>query len=252
MGGGWPDLWADLARPDTAWLALFAVLAGLVRGFSGFGAALVFMPLGALVAEPRDLRVAFLVMNVFGPLPLMPEALRRADGREVMRLSLGAVLGVPLGIWLLTSVDPAGFRLLVALICLAALAAFLSGWRYQRRPGPAVKLGTGFLAGVGGGFAGVAGPPVVLFYLGGQRGAVEIRSALIVFFYASTWLSVAVIAVSGLLTWHAVLLGAALTVPHTLAGMAGGRLFALAGERDFRYAAYAIMGVAALLALPIY
>ncbi|QDL92364.1 sulfite exporter TauE/SafE family protein [Paroceanicella profunda] len=245
-------LWADLATPQTAWLALFAVLAGVVRGFSGFGAALVFMPLGALIAEPRDLRVAFLVMNLFGPLPLMPDALRRADRREVLRLSLGAVVGVPLGIWLLMSVDPAGFRLLVALICLAALAAFLSGWRYRRTPGPAVKLATGFLAGIGGGFAGVAGPPVVLFYLGGQRGAVEIRSALFVFFYASTLLGAGVIAASGLLTVQSVALGLVLTVPHTLANMAGGRLFGLAGERDFRYAAYAIMGVAALLALPIY
>ena len=50
---------ADLGLPVLAALTIAAFVAGLARGFSGFGSALIFMPLasaaiGARVASPAS------------------------------------------------------------------------------------------------------------------------------------------------------------------------------------------------------
>src|SRR3546814_6745762 len=44
----WP---AALAEDRFLWLAVAALAAGLVRGFSGFGAAMVFIPLAGIRSE---------------------------------------------------------------------------------------------------------------------------------------------------------------------------------------------------------
>ena len=46
-----------------------AALAGLVRGFSGFGAALTFIPLASMVYDPRVSIVALWVVDALGTLP---------------------------------------------------------------------------------------------------------------------------------------------------------------------------------------
>ena len=44
---------ADLSLFATAALAVVALIAATARGFSGFGAALIFMPLASSFATPR-------------------------------------------------------------------------------------------------------------------------------------------------------------------------------------------------------
>ena len=43
-----------LALPGLPWLVLAATLAGLVRGFSGFGSGLVYMPIAGAVLPPAQ------------------------------------------------------------------------------------------------------------------------------------------------------------------------------------------------------
>ena len=54
-----------------AYLVLGAVLAGLVRGFSGFGTAMVFIPIAGQVLSPVATLIVLLVMDLIGPLPNM-------------------------------------------------------------------------------------------------------------------------------------------------------------------------------------
>lgn len=65
-----PDLWASLL--GTGGLALLgpaAFAAGLVRGFSGFGTALVFLPVAAQILSPFGAILALIFMELPAPLP---------------------------------------------------------------------------------------------------------------------------------------------------------------------------------------
>lgn len=251
MAGIAGEVLAALARPDFPWLLGFALLAALVRGFTGFGAGLVFIPLAATVVPPVAAVVLLLVVDLAGALPLLPRSRGAGAGGEVARLTLGALAGLPAGVALLAVADPAAFRWAVALVCLAAVLLLALGWRWRGRPALPATLATGAVSGFLGGFAGVSGPPVILYYLGSARAAAEIRAGLILYFFATTLVALGLLAFRGLVGRELVVLALLLVVPYMLAGLAGARLFRLAGERDFRYVSYATIAAAALAALPL-
>jgi uncharacterized membrane protein YfcA len=151
-----------LAQPGAVWLGLAALLAGFVRGFAGFGSGLVFMPVAATVLPPAQAVVALVVMDVLGPIPNVPGALRADDVREIGRLAAGMAFGQPLGLAALIWIAPETFRWGVSLMALATVAALLAGWSWRGRRGGAATAGAGFLSGIVGGATGLPGPPVIL------------------------------------------------------------------------------------------
>jgi hypothetical protein len=61
---------ATVADPRFALAVAISILSGMVRGFSGFGAALVYVPLMSAVYGPRVAAPSFLVIDFFTGLPL--------------------------------------------------------------------------------------------------------------------------------------------------------------------------------------
>ena len=78
------SLWPR-SRIAASWRALaVAVLAGLVRGFSGFGSALIYMPLVAAVYDPRVAAVTLLLIDTVGAAPFAVRAVDQCTWREVL------------------------------------------------------------------------------------------------------------------------------------------------------------------------
>src|SRR5258708_36542058 len=87
-------------------LSLIAALAGAVRGFAGFGTALVFIPIASGIVPPWQAVVILFVIDSVTTLPLVPAAVRICTWREVAPLSVGAAITVPVGAYFLLTVDP--------------------------------------------------------------------------------------------------------------------------------------------------
>ncbi len=238
--------------PEIAWLVLAAVLAGLVRGFSGFGTALVFLPVAGQVMPPFAAVTTLIVMDLVGPLPNVPRALRDGVPRDVGRLVAGMVLTLPLGIAVLARIPAEVFRYGVSGLSLAMLALLVLGLRYRGRVTPPLVYATGALSGVFGGAAGVPGPPVILFYMASPLPVAAIRANVLLFLIATDVALLAGYAVSGRLVLPALATGALLVLPYTLANVAGAAIFRPERERLYRVAAYLIVGGAAVLGLPLW
>ncbi|MEM9047553.1 MAG: sulfite exporter TauE/SafE family protein [Pseudomonadota bacterium] len=247
-----PDIAAALASPALWPLAGAAGLAGLIRGFTGFGAAMVFVPLAAIFLSPLATIIALLIMDVGASLMLIRAALPHAQLRHVGGLFAGAAVGLPLGVMLLERLDPVAFRWAAAAISLLALALLLSGWRYRGRPGPAATLGVGGVSGFLGGLTGLGGPPVILFFLGGPERAARVRASIIAYFIAGTVLGFIVFGWRGALTAQTLGWGLVLTPPFVAGTFVGARLFGLAGEAQFRGIAYAVITGSVILSLPLW
>ncbi|RWX25430.1 sulfite exporter TauE/SafE family protein, partial [Rhizobium leguminosarum] len=73
--------WFDAALPDHGIYALmaFAFIAGLARGFSGFGAALILIPLGGAIVGPKLISPILLVIDGIATLGMIPPAWRGAN-----------------------------------------------------------------------------------------------------------------------------------------------------------------------------
>ena len=240
---------ADGSRLAT--LLVAAALGGLVRGFTGFGFAMVFVPLATVVVGP--VWAVGLVWAIDAPfaLPLGARASRKAQWSEVLPLLMGATALLPVGVWLLTRLDPLLMRWIIALLILGAVALLASGWRYHGQPGTGFSLGVGGLSGLAGGMASVGGIPLAILWLSSQRtSTLQMRHNLITYFAISTMISGAVLSWKGVVTFEVIGQALVLMIPYGIGLVAGTRGFHRAYEITFRRAAYAIIAGAAIVALP--
>jgi uncharacterized protein len=235
-----------------AWLLAAALAGGLARGFSGFGAALIFVPLASIGLGTRQAAPLMLVLEVLAVALLTPAAWRIADRREVGWLALGAAVGTPLGAAVLALADPQALRWGVALAILALLGLLVTGWRFRGVPSRPVTLGFGLAGGVLGGVAMVSGPPAMAYLLGREGTVRQLRADFALYLAAGMVFAGIAYAAAGLL-------GPALVAPFVVAapvywlGILGGvRMFGLASERVFRQACFGMIALAALLSLPVW
>ena len=247
-----PDLLAGAwATPGLAALILTALLAGVVYGFAGFGAALIFMPVAARIVDPVTAVAAFAVTSLGSILTVLPQAWADCDRRASV-ITLGAALALlPLGVWVLRTSDPTALRWGVSAVVIGTLAALVAGWRYTFSPGPrswaAVGAGVGFL----GGATGINGPVLILFQLGGQLSVARMRANTIVPLTLSSFALLPVMALQGAVTKATLALGLMLFVPYAVGGYAGRRLFDPKRAGIYRRIAYVIIAAAALVGLPV-
>ncbi|MEM9796049.1 MAG: sulfite exporter TauE/SafE family protein [Pseudomonadota bacterium] len=242
----------DLPPGQLVWLGIVAILAGLVRGFSGFGTALIYVPLAGIVLPPIWVLVTLTIMDMVGPLPNVPRAWRDGRPREVAVIGLAALTAMIPSLWLLTRLDGDAFRWLVAAICLTTVALMATGWRWRGRRGRGLLLGSGAVSGLLGGVSGLAGPPVILTYMTAPLPVAAIRGSILLYLVLWDVMFGAVLLLRGLLDMEALVLGLALIVPYLAANILGARLFHPDRERLYRQIAYAIITAAALVALPIF
>ena len=230
----------------------FAALAGLVRGFSGFGSALIYMPLVSAVYGPLVAAPTLLLIDSICSLPFAIRVMPQCNWREVTPVSIGSAVAAPLGVMALLLVDPLILRWFIAGLVLAALAALVAGWRYQGRPTHAASLGVGALAGFGGGSVQIAAPPLLVFWLGGNNDAVTVRANIMVYFIAQGALSCVMYFYSGLFTAQAITLSLLMGLPFAIALAAGAFWFHGASDTLYRRIAYLIIAFAGLASLPLF
>jgi uncharacterized membrane protein YfcA len=241
-----------LSTPGLPWLAATFLVAGLVRGFTGFGTALIFMPV-ATVFLPVPVAITLVTLSGIATWPIIvPRAARAADRGEVLLLAGAAIVAAPLGVWLLTRADGTALRWLVAGAASLTLAALVSGWRYRGRVSWPGLGAIGATAGVLGGTTGLTGPPVILFYLAGPHGAATVRANTILFLAVLDIGIVANLLARGLVGWPALWLALLLAVPYGI-GIAGGQgLFHPGRERAYRRLAYGVIALAIVSGLPLF
>ncbi|OAN68420.1 hypothetical protein A8B83_03190 [Rhodobacteraceae bacterium EhC02] len=248
-----PDaLDAALAFDGLGWLIAGTVLAGFVRGFSGFGTALVFMPVAGQLMSPIWALTVLVVMDLFGPIPNLPRARRDGNPREVALLCVAMILALPLGLMVLTSIRPELFRYAVSTLALLVPVLLLAGLRYRGPLSAPILLGTGGLSGFLGGVVGVPGPPVILLYLASTRLAAQVRANILIYLFIFDIVLIAVLALQDRLEAVPVILGLLLALPVMLANMAGAAIFRPERERLYRAAAYVVIAAAAISGLPLW
>lgn len=235
-----------------AWLAMTALIAGLARGFSGFGAGLIFVPLAAAVLGMRLTVPLMLLLEMLAVLSLVRGAWEVAPRREVLSLSLGLLLGTPLGILVLANADALALRWGVAVVILGLLGLVMSGWRLRGEHGPAVPVAFGAVGGLLAGIATISGPPAMAYLLGRDLPKQQVRAIFNLYLSVGDVLALLGCLVAGLLGPE--LLGPLLvTAPLYGFGIWGGsRMFGWASELTFRRLCYGLIAAAALLSLPIW
>jgi uncharacterized protein len=156
---------------DTTTLHVLLVVffATLVRSTFGFGEALIAVPLLALripigVAAPLAVLLSITIAAV-----VVVQDWRKIHVRSTGWLLAPTFVGIPLGVWLLTSSHPRIVKAALAVVIVLFSGYSLVGARLGAKPPELDRdsrpwlLGCGLLAGVLGGAYGMNGPPLVFY-----------------------------------------------------------------------------------------
>lgn len=241
-----------LASPPFWATALAALVAALVRGFSGFGAGMIFMPVAAAMLGPKPAAGILYVIDTILILPFLFGALRRVDWADVLPLGIGAMLAVPLGAWVLLNVDPIPLRWGLSLAILAAVGLLAAGIGYRGPTRTPVALAVGALAGFLSGAAQLPGPPVLIYWLGRQLVSTTMRANAIAFFMFTTLISGFAFLWGGIFTAEVMRQSAALFPFYAIGIFIGSRLFGRAHESTYRWIAHVTIVIAALISMPVF
>ena len=240
--------------PDTPSLIVLIAtlfLAGFVRGFAGFGGGLIAVPVLSALLGPSMAVPMLGVVDFIITLPLLPPAIRRADWPTVLPAGIAAVVTVPLGAAILFHGDPVSLRWALSAIVVLMLVLLASGRRYRGRPKAPVSAMVGAVAGVFGGIASMAGPPVITYWMSGPADKSVLRANLIAFFTFSATAGIFSYAIAGLFTQKLALVALVAAPVYGLAIWLGAHLHFRASEAQFRALAYGLIVLSAIIGLPV-
>lgn len=241
---------SDISVNVAIAIGAIAFVSGTARGFSGFGSALIFMPLASSIAAPRLVAALLLIIDFIGAAPLIPNAWKQADRKATAIMALGALVGVPIGTWFLSRLEPVTTRWIISGFVFALLLLLLSGWRYRGRDHAAISIGIGGLSGFCSGLAQTGGPPIVGYWLGRPIASVIQRANILLFFAASDFFSLVSYALTGLITVDAIRFSIIVGPIYGIGVWFGASLFGRASENLFRAICYALIAAAVLIGLP--
>jgi uncharacterized membrane protein YfcA len=241
---------SDISINAAIAICAIAFVSGTARGFSGFGSALIFMPLASSMAAPRLVAALLLIIDFLAAAPLVPNAWKHADRRATAVIVLGALVGVPIGTWFLSRLDSVTTRWIISAFVFALLMLLLLGWRYRGKGNPALSIGIGGLSGFCSGLAQTGGPPIVGYWLGRPIPSVIARANIMLFFSASDFFSVVSYALAGLITADAIRFSFLVGPVYGIGVWFGASLFGRASESLFRAICYVLIAAALVIGLP--
>ena len=229
-----------------------AFLAGVVRGFTGFGTALVFIPLVAQVLTPIEAVFTMIIFDFIGVFPTVPRALKDGKPKDVLRLGVGMVITTPLGLLALYLMSQFSFRLIASLTILTLLSLLIFGVRYRGELSKKLIYFTGAMGGFFGGSTGMPGPPVILIYMASRSAPKIIRANLLLYAMLGDLLIFALCMLYfDILPILFIFAGIAI-IPFVFGVLFGSRVFNPEREGAYRAVAYFVIGLSAIYGLPFW
>jgi uncharacterized protein len=242
----------DLPINTLMLLLPLALIAGMARGFSGFGAALIFVPVAARLIGPQQASPVLLITDIIVAAPVIWKSWGLARKRDVALMALGGFIGVPIGTYILKHGDTESLRWLIAGLTAAMLALLLTGWRYYGRPHGFLTSCVGAVSGLFSGIAQIGGPPVVAYWLGSDTKAAVMRASIFVYFAIGSATTIVSYSIGGLLTAPVFTLSLMVLPFFGLGLWAGNHMFGFASETFFRRACLALIAGSLLVSLPLW
>jgi uncharacterized protein len=252
MSGAWGNLVSasGLGAGSLALAAAMVFGAALVRGLTGFGMAIILVPLfGMLMPPAQAVVLGILLQLLIGPAGL-PKILADADRPSALTIGGVAMLATPFGLAALLVTPPAIARLLIALIAIGAfLAVLLPQSKSPSPPGRRATFATGIASGLLTGFAAMPGPPVIPYYLRQPIAPAVARASMMMVFFATAIAGSVAATAMGRAGWPDLLLATLLYAPMWLGNFLGGLAFGKIAPSLWRSAVALVLGVAAVSAV---
>ncbi len=231
-------------------LALATVVAaGLLRGFAGFGSGMMMAPVFALLFGPVNTVAIIILLDIAVTAQMLPAVRKTVQWRFVLQMGFVAALFMPLGSWLLVTIDPEPMTRAIGIAVMAYVVILSTGWRYHGIKHPPVTALVGAVSGTMMAASSMGNPPVMLYMLSGRDGGGAARANVTGYFAVTLAALITIMLISGLVTTAAALTALTLLPAYMLAAWIGSRLFRAANEAWYRRVALVCLFIAGVIGL---
>jgi hypothetical protein len=222
-------------------------LAGLIRGYCGFGFSALVVASLTLVLPPVEVIPFVFMLEIAASIGMLPAIWREIDRRLLGWLLSGYVFGAPLGLYALVQIDQATVRIIISLIILILSIALLRGFVFRAANHAGAIFSTGIVAGAVNGVSAVGGLPVVLLMLANTASAAVTRASIVAFLMLGNIYATAFTFGSGLITSDVIIRFAVFLVPMALGVLLGSRQFVRSNPESFKtLALWLLIGLASV------
>jgi uncharacterized protein len=246
----------DFAAPFAGLspLALTVMLLGLIaaslaRGYSGFGFSALLLASWALVTDPAKAITLALLLEVTASVFQAASVWKDIPWKRVGLLIGGAVIGTPIGVHFLVSMDESLLRLVIAGFVFVMAVTLAAGFSFKTRVNDAGTASVGVASGLCNGAVGLGGLPVALFMTADGDSPRAIRATIIAYFFLLDIAGLIFMSREGLVTMETFSMGI-LALPVLLVGMyLGQRQFMGATPQGFRRVTLGLLILLSLLGM---
>lgn len=221
---------------------VIAFLASVCQSVTGFGFALVMVPLITIVWSVKPAVAATVMLSMFGNLMLLREVRGHVSVPRVGGLLAGFAIGLAPGVLIFERVDEDVLRIAVGVIVLVATFAVYRAPEIDAgHDGLGVRMVAGAISGAIGSSTSLSGPPVVLYLVGRVREIDAFRATVLAYFVPSGVIVLVSYAIIGQLSRDVFIMAAAGAPAVLIGNPVGGWLRGhLDGER-FRVVVLAVL-----------
>lgn len=223
-----------------------AALAAFAQAVSGFGSALVAVPLLSVLAGPRTAVVTITALSIAMTALATVRERRHVEWRVAGTLALTGLLGMPVGLLLLSTLDARTLTLVIAALVVVFALVLASGW--APHPGPWVRRAAGVTSGAMLTSTGMNGPPLVITLQAMRLRADRFRATLQAVFCSQDVAAVLGFAVVGQLSRTALVAIAAGLPGLPLGWLLGDRIFTGLDAAVFRKVVLGMLVLSAVAA----
>ena len=214
-----------LTISEVVILATICLIAGVVRGFSGFALSALVMASAALIIPPIQLIPICWWLEMTASLFMFRGVWQEANRKIAVGLAIGSTLGMPFGLALTMAIAAELSKLLALGVIIALAALQLARVRIPFSVRNWGLYGSGWVAGVVSGVAGVGGMGVALFILSQKAQPRQMRASLVLFLFLSSVTTIISLWYFGVMDQVAIKRGLVMALPAGLGVVLGKLLF---------------------------
>ena len=224
-------------------LSICAFVAGVVRGFSGFGLSAVLVASAAFVISPRLIIPTAQAMEVIASIALIATTWKDVNWKWFTPMAAAYVLSVPVGVAALVHLPEQWLRVGGCVLLLVASLCMLLNARPKLPDGLPLRFGTGLVAGFFGGATSLGGMVASVMLFAVALPAKNLRATLIVLFFGSALYSLSWGAWHGVVSSDTFTRAAWLAAPLLVGIAVGSHGFKHVNEAGFRKTVLAVLAI---------
>ena len=234
---------------NIVFLSLIIFTASIVRGFTGFGLALVAVPLIQFIMPVSDTAVFIAIINAIFSVIYFRRSRESVRGQPLGRMAVWTGIGVAAGTLILKFLNPAYIQLVWGMLIIFIVIALTRGFSFGIRSDKSAMTLSGLFGGVLAGATGITGPPVAIILSSMKTPREKFNAVISLFILFAVSYALIFYLVAGLVKTDTFLL-ALCSVPALIAGLyTGDRLVARISQTTFTRVVYIVLVMMGLITL---